>query len=84
MTGVRYDHMEDIDLFYQKAYRKAVTALRGPIKDIEVVMLTTFCQEVKDYKEWQRQRVQGASAGTFRGKQKYDAYGDYFKNVHES
>ena len=47
--GVREDPISNIDVYYQKARQKAITAFRSNFKDIDVVMLTTGCAEVQKH-----------------------------------
>ena len=44
--GVKEDHLTDIDAYYQKAYRKAYTTMKGLLKSIDVVMLPTQSPDV--------------------------------------
>ena len=47
--GVRQDHVVDIDMFYEKAKQKAITAMKAKFKTINVVMVTSNSDEVKEY-----------------------------------
>ena len=48
-NGIRYNEIDDIDLFYRKARQKAITALKSNFEDIEVVMLSRYSKELKSY-----------------------------------
>ena len=70
--GIRYDFLTDIDAYYQKAHRKAVTALRNTLKSVDVVMLTTHCEDVKKYMEKQRNSMEyKPTEGGYQGKEKF-------------
>jgi len=48
-NGIRYNEIDDIDLFYRKARQKAITALKSNFEYIEVVMLSRYSKELKSY-----------------------------------
>jgi len=50
-TGIRYNDIHDIDLFYRKVRLKAITALKSNFEDIDVVMLSSQSRELKEHRE---------------------------------
>ena len=78
--GVRQDPMTDIDAFYGKARQKAVVALRAAFKHIDVVMLTSDCEDVQKYLEKNRNKTSVVwrppvmQVSTHRDNGKHDAY----------
>ncbi|PQJ12870.1 hypothetical protein CJD36_003755 [Flavipsychrobacter stenotrophus] len=47
--GVRQDHVVDIGMYYEKAKQKAITAMKAKFKTINVVMVTSNSDDVKEY-----------------------------------
>jgi hypothetical protein len=54
--GIRQDPMTDIDAFYAKARHKAIVALKFSFKHIDVVMLTSECDDVQKHLEKARNK----------------------------
>ena len=50
-SGIRYNDITDIDLFYRKVRQKAITALKSNFQDIDVVMMSSQSRELKEHRE---------------------------------
>ena len=75
--GIRQDPMADIDVYYGKVRRRAITELKGNLRDIDVVMLTSSCKEVQIHLEKSRNSMEFKPSATpieFHGKKKFDGY----------
>jgi hypothetical protein len=70
---VRFDYLTDIDSYYKKVYRKAITSLRRELKTIDVVMLTSNCPDVLKYLESRRHTMEYKPSENVKhtGKEKY-------------
>lgn len=60
-TGIRYNDIPDIDLFYRKVKQKAITALKSNFEDIDVVMLSSYSRELKEHREKTKNQEQWIS-----------------------
>ena len=52
--GVREDYLTDIDTFYEKTKRKAITAMKAKFKSIDVVMIVSNSNEAIAYQALNR------------------------------
>lgn len=71
--GIKEDPITDIDLYYNKARRQAISVLKAKFRDIEVVMLTSLCQSVKEHLKKRNNAVAGSRvvSNGYSGKDKF-------------
>jgi hypothetical protein len=71
--GVRFDYLTEIDTYYRKVCRKAITTYRRELKTVDVVMLTSNCPDVLKYLETRRQTMEykPTEVAKYQGKEKY-------------
>jgi hypothetical protein len=71
--GIKEDPITDIDLYYNKARRQAISALKAKFRDIEVVMLTSVCQSVKEHIQKRNNAISASRVvnGGYSGKDKF-------------